>query len=139
MAFCVVLFGAVLMATGCGLKPEKGAVLKVTKTTMNEKSEEPKDPMYYCFHTDGFFYQAVKKDGKLHSEVAGPYTNDSKTKKLTVMEQGTGIVYDYTTSGDNMTLKVTMSGGPMGEQSVSIELQKSSDYTQADIKNAVGK
>ena len=95
--------------------------------------------MYYCFHTDGFFYQAVKKDGKLHSEVAGPYTNDSKTKKLTVMEQGTGIVYDYTTSGDNMTLKVTMSGGPMGEQSVSIELQKSSDYTQADIKNAVGK
>ena len=65
MALCAVLFGAVLLATGCGSKPAKGSVWKVTKCETkvdNFTNDELKDmdKMYYCFHADGFVYKLSK-------------------------------------------------------------------------------
>ena len=133
MAFCVVLFGAVLMATGCGLKPEKGAVLKVIKMLddQGENLKEPEMPMYFCFHTDGKAYIASKDgEGKLTSQAIGAYTNDAKSKKLTI--EGLGVC-NYTTSGNKMSLKHPENG------KVVFELQKTRDYTEKQIKDAVGK
>ena len=132
MAFCVVLFGAVLMATGCGLKPEKGTVLKVIKQfDETGNAMELKAPTYFCFHTDGKAYMAFKdEEGKLMSQELGPYVNDSKSKKLTIDGDE---VYSYTTSGNKMSLKDPENG------KVVVELQKTRDYTEKQIKDAVGK
>lgn len=120
MALCAVLFGAVLMVTGCGNKPEKGSVWKITKIG----TEIPAETAYYCFHSDGNTYVAEKdKNGNLSVSLLGTYT--IKSKKLTIG----GEPHDYTISGNKMTLK------PVDAESV-IELQKSSDYTEAQIKAA---
>ena len=128
MALCAVLLGAVMMVTGCGAKPDKGTVWKITKVTVDGKSEEAKIPEYYCFHSDGNFYYALKKDDKLVAIKKGAYTIEEKTKKITMF----GTSFDYSTSGNKMTLKATIAE----KQSV-LELQKSSDYTEKQIKDAV--
>ena len=127
MALCAVLFGAVLMVTGCGNKPAKGTVWKITKITVNGESEVP-NGVYFCFHTDGNAYNAEKDEkGNLHSEMMGPDTIDTKSKKLTIA----GLSYDYTIRGNNMTIKATADG-----YTAVAEMQKSSDYTEAQIKAA---
>ena len=133
MAFCVVLFGAILIVTGCGVKPEKGTVLKVIKMLADQDGnlKEPERPLYFCFHTDGKAYMASKdEEGKLMFQELGPYVNDSKSKKLTIDGDE---VYSYTTSGNKMSLKDPENG------KVVVELQKTRDYTEKQIKDAVGK
>ena len=121
MALCAVLFGAVLMVTGCGNKPEKGSVWKITKIIEDGKTETA-DGVYYCFHTDGNVYAANKDEkGTLRASQIGRYT--IKGKKLTI----DGEPYDCAISGNKMTLKAN---------GVVVELQKSSDYTEAQIKAA---
>ena len=128
MALCAVLLGAVMMVTGCGAKPDKGTVWKLTKVTVDGKSEEAKIPEYYCFHSDGNLYYAGKNGDKLVAIKKGAYTIEEKTKKITMF----GTSFDYSTSGNKMTLKATIAK----KQSV-LELQKSSDYTEKQIKDAV--
>ena len=128
MALCAVLLGAVMMVTGCGAKPEKGSVWKITKVTVDGKSEEAKYPEYYCFHSDGKLYYAIKIGDKLTARNSGAYTIEEKTKKITML--GTSV--DYSASGNKMTLTGTVVG-----RKSTLELQKSSDYTEKQIKDAV--
>lgn len=58
---------------------------------------------------------------------AGPYTIDSK--KVTMM----GATLDYKSSGNKMTITGTIDG-----QKGALVLQKSSDYTEKQIKDALG-
>ena len=116
LALCAVLLGTVMVVTGCGKKPEKGTVWQA------EDTHE-----YYCFHSDGNLYVAKKDGNTLLAYNAGPYTIGSK--KVTIM----GATLDYKSSGNKMTLKGTIDG-----QKGSIVLQKSSDYTEKQIKDAVG-
>ena len=116
LALCAVLLGTVMVVTGCGKKPEKGTVWQVEGTKR-----------YYCFHSDGNLYEALKIGNTLTAQNLGPYTIGSK--KVTMM----GTTFDYKSSGNKMTLKGTIDG-----QKGSIVLQKSSDYTEKQIKDAVG-
>ena len=116
LALCAVLLSTVMMVTGCGKKPEKGTVWQA------EDTHE-----YYCFHSDGNLYEATKVGDTLVAHKVGPYTIDSK--KVTIM----GATLDYKSSGNKMTLT-----GTIGGQKGSIVLQKSSDYTEKQIKDAAG-
>ena len=118
LALCAVLLGTVMVVTGCGKKPEKG-------TVWQEEVEGTKH--YYCFHSDGNLYVALKIENTLTAQNLGPYTIDSK--KVTMM----GTTLDYKSSGNKMTLTGTIDG-----QKGSIVLQKSSDYTEKQIKDALG-
>ena len=126
MALCAVLLGAVMMVTGCGSKPEKGTVWKVVEISVAGLSQEIKYPMYYCFHSDGNTYKATKIGEKLSAVNGGTYTIEAK--KVTIG----GISFDYTMNGNTMTLTRTVSG-----VSSSMKFQKSSDYTEKQIKDAV--
>ena len=128
MALCAVLLGAVMMVTGCGAKPDKGTVWKLTKVTVDGKSEEAKYPEYYCFHSDGNLYYAIKTGDKLTASNLGAYTIEEKTKKITML----GTSTDYSTSGNKITLTGTIAG-----RKSTLEMQKSSDYTEKQIKDAV--
>ena len=116
LALCAVLLGTVMVVTGCGKKPEKGTVWQVEGTKG-----------YYCFHSDGNLYEALKIGNTLTAQKLGPYTIGSK--KVTMM----GTTFDYKSSGNKMTLTGTIDG-----QKGAIVLQKSSDYTEQQIKDAVG-
>ena len=116
LALCAVLLGTVMVVTGCGKKPEKGTVWQA------EGTKE-----YYCFHSDGNLYEAVKVGNTLAAHNLGPYTIGSKT--VTMM----GSTLDYKSSGNKMTLTGTIDG-----QKGALVLQKSSDYTEKQIKDAVG-
>ena len=126
MALCAVLLGAVMMVTGCGSKPEKGTVWKVVEITAAGKSVEIQYPTYYCFHSDGNAYSATKMGEKLSAINGGTYTIEAK--KVTI----DGISFDYTMNGNTMTLT-----GTLDKVSGSMKLQKSSDYTEKQIKDAV--
>lgn len=126
MALCAVLLGAVMMVTGCGSKPEKGTVWKVVEITVAGKSQEIPHPMYYCFHSDGNAYSATKMGEKLFAASMGTYTIEAK--KVTIG----GVSFDYTMNGNTMTLT-----GTLNKVSGSMKLQKSSDYTEKQIKDAV--
>lgn len=114
MALCAVLLGAVMMVTGCGSKPEKGTVWKITGGSE-----------YYCFHSDGNLYVATKGDTLVATKM-GTYTIKAKTIEML------NTSFDYSISGDKMTLTGTFEG-----QKGALELQKSSDYTEKQIKDAV--
>ncbi len=116
LALCAVLLGTVMVVTGCGKKPEKGTVWQVEGTKQ-----------YYCFHSDGNLYEALKNGNTLMAQKLGPYTIGSK--KVTMM----GTTFDYKSSGNKMTLTGTIDG-----QKGAIVLQKSSDYTEKQIKDALG-
>lgn len=116
LALCAVLLGTVMVVTGCGKKPEKGTVWQVAGTQQ-----------YYCFHSDGDLYEALKIGNTLTAQKLGPYTIGSK--KVTMM----GTTFDYKSSGNKMTLTGTIDG-----QKGALVLQKSSDYTEKQIKDAVG-
>ena len=78
MALCVVLFGTVMMVTGCGSKPAKGSVWKVEKISAAGASLPVLVDMYFCFHSDGNAYFATKPLNVLVAEKLGTYTIDKK-------------------------------------------------------------
>lgn len=143
MALCAVLFGVVLMATGCGSKPEKGTVWQMTKYSSTTEGEDAKDNMpgegqimYVCFHSDGNFYIGSKaKDKELTAEKVGEYAIDSKSKKVACM----GMVATYTEKSNKMILTSKYEDDDKKTVTTVVELQKSKDYTEAQIKAAVGK
>jgi len=139
MALCAVLFSVVLMATGCGSKPAKGSVWKVTKFSRTTEGKDAEDYLgkdavtYVCFHSDGNFYYATKaKDKELTAEKAGEYAIDSKSKKVACM----GMVLTYTEKSNKMTLTSKYEDDDKKTVTTVVELQKSKDYTEAQIKAA---
>ena len=127
MALCTVLLGAVALG-GCGTKPAKGSVWKMTKATAEGKTVPLEGVSYYCFHSDGYFYTAAKV-GKLPLAASknGKYTINAKT--ITI--EGWGTALSYTIKGNKMTLK-----HPEG---ATYELEKVSAPTEDEIKKAVVK
>ena len=117
LALCAVLLGTVMVVTGCGKKPEKGTVWQEVADTKQ----------YFCFHSDGNLYEARKDGNTLIAHNLGPYTIGSKT--VTFVE----TTYEYKLSGNKMTRTGTIDG-----QKGEMVLQKSSDYTEKQIKDAVG-
>ena len=126
MALCTVLLGAVALV-GCGTKPAKGSVWKMTKATVEGKTVPLKGVGYYCFHSDGYFYTAQKESAKspLKASKDGKYTINAKT---IIIE---GAAFSYTIKGNKMTLKHPEEG--------TYELEKVSSPTEDEIKKAVGK
>ena len=121
MALCTVLLGAVALV-GCGTKPAKGSVWKITKTFQ----EVPKGAeTYYCFHSDGNVYFATRINKVLTALSSGTYTIDSKTITIN------SVSVPYTLKGDKMTFKY-----PNGSNE---EMQKVSSPTEDEIKKAVVK
>lgn len=125
MALCTVLLGAVALV-GCGTKPEKGSVWKMTKATVEGKTVPLEGVGYYCFHSDGYFYIATKV-GKLPLAASrnGKYTINAKT--ITIE----GGAFSYTIKGNKMTLK--------HPEEATYELEKVSSPTEDEIKKAAGK
>ena len=130
MGLCVVLFGAVMMATGCGSKPAKGSVWKVEKITEAGVSQSVTDDMYFCFHSNGNAYSARKELGSLTAEKLGTYTINKKT--IAIKLDSVEVSFTYTLKGEKMTLKGTLEG--VTEE---VEMQKVSSPTEEEIKKAV--
>ena len=125
MALCTVLLGAVALV-GCGTKPAKGSVWKMTKATVEGQTVPLEGVSYYCFHSDGNAYHASKADKlPLTAVKLGTYTIGSKTITIN------GDALSYTIKGNKMTLK-----HPEG---ATYELEKVSTPTEDEIKKAVGK
>ena len=125
LALCVVLFGAVMMVTGCGSKPAKGSVWKVTKMAGGDVPASV--DMYLCFHSDGNAYQATKLLG-LTAVKLGTYTIDNKN--ITIGSN----VSPYTLKGEKMTVKpVGITGIPSNAE---VELQKVTTPTEKEIADA---
>lgn len=122
MALCTVLLGAVALV-GCGTKPAKGSVWKITKTFQEGFSGAE---AYYCFHSDGNVYLASRSKNVLGALHYGTYTIGSKT--ITINGQS----ISYTLKGDKMTFKYV--GSALEE-----EMQKVSSPTEDEIKKAVVK
>ena len=121
MALCVVLFGTVMMVTGCGTKPKAGTVWQVTAGGLSVVK------MYFCFHSDGNAYVATKAESVgLVATKLGAYTIDKKT--ITIE----GESFEYKLKGEKMTFT-----GKVNGVSVSYELQKVSSPTEKEIANAV--
>ena len=87
MALCVVLFGTIMMVTGCGSKPKADTVWKVEKITATGASIPVPGEMYFCFHSDGNAYTAMKMFTLTASKL-GTYTIGKKdiTIKVTPMQ-----------------------------------------------------
>lgn len=126
MGLCVVLFGAVMMATGCGSKPAKGSVWKVEKITEAGVSQPVINDMYFCFHSDGNAYTAGKELGSLTAEKLGTYTINKKT--IAIKLDSVEVSFTYTLKGEKMTLKGKFEGVTQ-----EVELKKVSSPTQDEI------
>lgn len=127
LALCVVLFGAVMMVTGCGSKPSKGSVWKMEKITAAGVSIPIPGETYLCFHSDGNAYQATKLLG-LTAVKLGTYTIDNKN--ITIGSN----VSPYTLKGEKMTVKpVGITGIPSNAE---VELQKVTTPTEKEIADA---
>ena len=151
MALCAVLFGVVLMATGCGSKPAKGSVWEVTtaksvKTPKGGSAEKAKDvfdkdsKVYYCFHADGNVYVLTKdKDGKLEGQFLGGYKSDKSGK---LIFGGNDITATFTK--DKMTMKSSKktfnnyTGEEDGTKAYTYELKPSKAYSADEIKARSG-
>lgn len=128
MALCVVLFGTIMMVTGCGNKPAKGSVWKVTK--MAGVDVPASVDMYFCFHSNGNAYMATKAANVLGAEKMGTYTIGKKD--ITIKYGSTSETLAYTLKGEKMTLEGNIEGVKQ-----SIELQKVSSPSQEEIAKAV--
>ena len=126
MALCVVLFGTIMMVTGCGSKPKAGTVWKVTKMTAAGVDVPMPVDMYFCFHSNGNAYTATKAANALLVEKLGTYTIGKKD--ITIEGQS----FAYTLKGEKMTLEGNIEGVKH-----SIQLQKVSSPTQEEIVKAV--
>ena len=136
MALCVVLFGTVMTVTGCGNKPKADTVWETTK--QNGVTVPESLVQYWCFHSDGNVYQAFKLGGNEYFTKAGKYEIYDKLKKITITTTYTGYmgqtqestaVYDYTITGDKLTLKIPYQG-----EAFSYEMKKSKKYNASDMK-----
>ena len=114
MALCVVLFGTIMMVTGCGSKPKAGTVWKVEGVNT-----------YFCFHSNGNAYTATKAANVLVAQKLGTYTIGKKD--ITIE----GESFPYTLKGEKMTLDAKVNG-----VKVSYSLQKVSSPTQEEIAKA---
>ena len=145
MALCAVLFGAVLMATGCGSKPAKGSVWKVT--TWSSKTEGVKDTVdvlktydrvHYCFHADGYVYQLSKEkkqtgdkaEPREQCSVAGGYLVKGKDliwhgDKATISDKAKDTLTFTYTDKDKTTGKGT---------TYTLVMKASTDYKADEIK-----
>ena len=122
MALCTVLLGAVALV-GCGTKPAKGSVWKITKVA--GVAVPSAAAQYFCFHSDGNAYHASKVDKlPLTAMKLGTYKIDSKTITIN------GESASYTLKGDKMTVKI---------KNIDQEMQKVSSPTEDEIKKAVVK
>ena len=126
MALCVVLFGTIMMVTGCGNKPAKGSVWKVTKMTAAGVDVPVLVDMYFCFHSDGNAYTATKAANVLGAEKMGTYTIGKKD--ITVKNGSVTVTWPYTSKGEKMTLKGNFDG-----KDQEMELQKVTSPTEAEI------
>lgn len=149
MVLCAVLFGAVLMATGCGSKPTKGSVWKVTKyetkvgsTTTDELKDIAK--MYCCFHADGYVYtlsQEKKQSGALIDPKETVRRSDGylvKGKELTWGgKKATISDKDKDTLTFTYTNKVVLAG-VVKDEVTTLVMKASKDYKADEIKAKVG-
>lgn len=126
MALCVVLFGTIMMVTGCGSKPKAGTVWKVTKMTVAGVDAPMHGDMYFCFHSNGNAYTATKAANVLDAEKMGTYTIGKKD--ITIKEGSTAVSLTFTLKGEKMTLEGNIEGVKQ-----SIELQKVTSPTEAEI------
>ncbi|QSH91861.1 hypothetical protein C5N99_04365 [Treponema medium] len=126
MALCVVLFGTIMMVTGCGSKPAKGSVWKVEKMTKAGVAVPMPVDLYFCFHSNGNAYMATKVANALLAEKQGTYTIGKKD--ITIE----GKSFAYTLKGEKMTLE-----GKIESVQQSLELKKVSSPTQEEIAKAV--
>ena len=115
MALCVVLFGTIMMVTGCGNKPAKGSVWK----------GEGVDT-YFCFHSNGNAYTATKMANVLVAQKLGTYTIGKKD--ITIKNGSVTATWSYTLKGEKMTLEAEVNG-----VKTSYSLQKVSSPTEAEI------
>ena len=118
MALCVVLFGTIMMVTGCGSKPKAGTVWKTEGVDT-----------YFCFHSNGNAYFATKLLGALSAQKLGTYTIDKKN--ITIKKGSVEESFAYTLKGETMTFEGTFQG-----LKVSYSLQKVSSPTEEDIAKA---
>jgi len=130
MTLCVVLFGTIMMVTGCGNKPAKGSVWKATKMTAAGVDVPVLVDMYFCFHSDGNAYTATKVANVLDAEKLGAYTIGKKD--ITIKEGSAAVSLTFTLKGEKMTLKGRFEGDDK-----EIVLQKVSSPTEEEIKKAV--
>ena len=121
MALCVVLFGTIMMVTGCGSKPKAGTVWKVEGVDT-----------YFCFHSNGNAYSATKLLGTLSTLKLGTYTIGKKD--ITIKNGSVIATWSYTLKGEKMTLETEVNG-----LKASYSLQKVSSPTEDDIVKAVKK
>lgn len=128
MALCVVLFGTIMMVTGCGNKPAKGSVWKVTKMAGGDVPASV--DMYLCFHSDGNVYIATKASNVLGAQKLGTYTIGKKD--ITVKNGSVTATWSYTSKGEKMTLKGSFDG-----KDQEMELQKVTSPTEAEIAKVV--
>ena len=120
MALCAVLFGAVMIVTGCGNKPGSDSVTLAKGTVWKYKDMYA----YLCFHSDGHLYYANAEpgaggSGSLKKRDNGLYSIDSKN--IT----GGGQSIPYTLKGDTLTI---------GIGSDTAILKKVSSPTEDEIK-----
>ena len=135
MALYVVLFGTVMTVTGCGNKPNKDSVWETTK--QNGVTVPSDKVQYWCFHSDGNVYQAFKLGGNEVFRKAGKYEIYDKLKKIAIITtytyggqtQENTTAYDYTITGDKLTLKLPYEAG-----ATSYEMKKSKKYNASDMK-----
>ena len=130
LALCVVLFGAVMMVTGCGSKPAKGSVWKMEKITAAGVSIPIPGETYLCFHSDGNAYSATKAKSLLIAKKLGAYTIDNNN--ITI--EGKSVA--YTLKGSKMTLNGNILGEIGIPANAEVELQKVDSPTQEEIAKA---
>ena len=118
MALCVVLFGTIMMVTGCGSKPKAGTVWKVEGANT-----------YFCFHSNGNAYTATKMANVLGAVKLGTYTIGKKD--ITIKNGSVSSSWSYTLKGEKMTLEAEVNG-----VKTSYSLQKVSSPTEEDIAKA---
>ena len=151
MALCAVLFGAVLLATGCGSKPAKGSVWEVTKaesvTTPKGGTAQPAEKhlkdvskMYYCFHADGRVYSFTQnKNSTVQGSDLGGYKSDKNGKLIFGANDVTAEV-----SKDKMTMTSSVKqfnhlDEETGTKAYTYELKSSKAYSADEIKARAGK
>ena len=129
MALCVVLFGTIMMVTGCGSKPKAGTVWKTEKMTAAGVDVPVLVDTYFCFHSDGNLYFATKVATALNVVKMGTYTIGKKD--ITIKNGSVKATWSYTLKGEKMTLEAEVNG-----VKTSYSLQKVSSPTEEDIAKA---
>lgn len=137
MTLCVVLFGAVMMVTGCGSKPKAGSVWKVTGGLSNDVLAAiggDSTGVYLCFHTNRKAYFAAKVGSRITVFGGG---QDYTIEKENIMIGKTTVSYNL--DGEKMTVKGYKLKLSLIEVTLNLNLEKVSSPTEAEIANAAKK